>query len=56
MKLYYFNFEIQPIENGIGLQDFFKSVEQKTSEGNSKHESVFNKIALELAKEDCPIS
>jgi hypothetical protein len=44
----------QAIENGIGLQDFFKSIEQKTSEGNGKYASVFNKIALELAKGVAP--
>jgi hypothetical protein len=44
----------QAIENGIGLEDFFKSVEQKTSEGNSKYASMFNKIALELAKGIAP--
>lgn len=44
----------QAIENGIRLQDFFKSVEQKTSESYSKNVSVFNKIALELAKGIAP--
>ncbi len=44
----------QAIENGIGLQDFFKTIEQKTSEGSNKYASVFNKIALELAKGIAP--
>ncbi len=44
----------QAIEKGIGLQDFFKTIEQKTSEGSNKYASVFNKIALELAKGIAP--
>lgn len=44
----------QAIESGIGLKDFFKSIEQKTSESNSKYASVFNKIALELEKGTAP--
>lgn len=44
----------QAIESGIGLKDFFKSIEQKTSESNSKYVSVFNKIALELEKGTAP--
>jgi hypothetical protein len=44
----------QAIENGIGLKDFFKTIEQKTSEGSNKYASVFNKIALELAKGIAP--
>lgn len=44
----------QAIENGIGLQDFFKSVEKKTSDSNSKYASVFNMIALELEKGVAP--
>jgi hypothetical protein len=44
----------QAIESGIGLQDFFKSIEQKTSETNTKHASVFNKIAFELEKGNPP--
>lgn len=44
----------QAIENGIGLQDFFKTIEQKTSEGSNKYASVFNKIALELSKGIAP--
>lgn len=39
----------QAIEMGIGLQDFFKSIEQKTSQTNSKYASVFNKIGTDLA-------
>jgi hypothetical protein len=44
----------QAIENGIGLQDFFKSIEQKTSESSNKYASVFNRIALELSKGIAP--
>lgn len=44
----------QAIENGFGLQDFFKSIEQKTSQTNSKYASVFNKIATELEKGNAP--
>jgi hypothetical protein len=44
----------QAIENGIGLQDFFKSIEQKSFEGNSKYSSVFDKIAHELARGIAP--
>jgi len=44
----------QAIENGIGLQDFFKTIEQKASAATSKFASVFNKIALELAKGIAP--
>jgi len=44
----------QAIENGIGLQDFFKSIELKTSEDSNKNASVFNKIALELSKGIAP--
>lgn len=38
----------QAIENGFSLTDFFKSIEQKSSAGNNKYSSVFNKIAVEL--------
>jgi hypothetical protein len=44
----------QAIENGIGLQEFFKTIEQKTIEGRNKYASVFNKIALELVKGIAP--
>lgn len=44
----------QAIENGIGLQDFFKTIELKTSEDSNKNASVFNKIALELSKGIAP--
>jgi len=44
----------QAMENGIGLKEFFKTIEQKTSEGISKYASVFNKIALELSKGIAP--
>jgi hypothetical protein len=44
----------QAIENGIGLQDFFKSIEQKTSQSKAQNASVFNKIALELGKGTAP--
>lgn len=44
----------QAIEKGIGLQDFFKSLEKKTSEENNKYASVFNKIALNLTKGIAP--
>jgi hypothetical protein len=44
----------QAIENGIGLQDFFKTIEQKTSEISNKYASVFNRIALELSKGIAP--
>lgn len=40
----------QAIENGFGLTDFFKSIEQKISAVNNKYSSVFNKIAVELEK------
>ncbi len=39
----------QAIEMGIDLQDFFKSIEQKSSQTNSKYASVFNKIGNDLA-------
>jgi hypothetical protein len=42
------------IENGIGLLDFFKTIQQKTTERSNKYASVFNKIALELAKGIAP--
>ncbi|MBS0646126.1 MAG: AIPR family protein [Verrucomicrobia bacterium] len=44
----------QAIENGFGLNDFFKSIEQKTSVVNNKYSSVFNKIAVELEKGVAP--
>jgi len=44
----------QAIENGFGLTDFFKSIEQKTSAVNNKYSSVFNKIAVELEKGVAP--
>jgi hypothetical protein len=44
----------QAIENGIGLQDFFKTIEQKASAATNKYASVFNKIALELVKGIAP--
>lgn len=44
----------QAIENGFGLQELFKTIEQKTSESNNKYASVFNKIALELEKGKAP--
>ena len=44
----------QSMENGIGLKEFFKTIEQKTSEGISEYASVFNKIALELSKGIAP--
>lgn len=44
----------QAIENGIGLQDFFKTIEQKTSESSNKYASVFNRIALDLSKGIAP--
>lgn len=44
----------QAIEKGIGLKDFFKTIEQKTSEGSNKYAYVFNKIALELSKGIAP--
>ncbi len=40
----------QAIERGIGLQDFFKSIEQKSSQTNSKYASVFCKIGNDLTK------
>jgi hypothetical protein len=42
------------IENGIRLQDFFKSIEHKTSQTNKKYALVFNKIATELEKGNAP--
>jgi hypothetical protein len=44
----------QAVENGIGLQDFFKTIELKTSEYSNKNTSIFNKIALELTKGIAP--
>jgi hypothetical protein len=44
----------QAIENGIRLKDFFKTIEQKTSQASNKYASVFNKIALELEKGIAP--
>lgn len=44
----------QAIENGFGLTDFFKSIEQKASAVNNKYSSVFNKIAVELEKGVAP--
>jgi len=44
----------QAIENGIGLQDFFKTIEQKTSESSKKYASIFNRIALDLSKGIAP--
>lgn len=44
----------QAIENGFGLTDFFKSIEQKTSAVNNKYSSVFNRIAVELEKGVAP--
>lgn len=44
----------QAIEKGIGLQDFFKSIEQKQSQESSKYASVFNKIALGLTQGIAP--
>jgi hypothetical protein len=44
----------QAIENGFGLTELFKSMEQKFSAGNSKYLSVFSKIAVELGKGIAP--
>ncbi len=44
----------QAIENGIGLLDLFKSIEQKASESTNMFASVFNKIAVELSKGIAP--
>jgi hypothetical protein len=44
----------QAIENGFGLKDFFKTIEQKMSVNNNKYASVFNRIALELSKGIAP--
>lgn len=44
----------QAIENGFGMTDLFKSIEKKSSAVNSKHSSVFNKIAVELEKGVAP--
>lgn len=53
LKLIIFKYN-HAIENGIGLQDFFKTIQQKTSERSNKYASVFNKIALELANGIAP--
>jgi len=44
----------QAIEKGIGLQDFFKTIENTTSGSSNKYASVFNRIAHELAKGIAP--
>jgi hypothetical protein len=45
----------QAIENGIDFQDFFKTIEKKTAEEKSKYTSVFNLIAVNLAKGIAPL-
>jgi hypothetical protein len=45
----------QAIENGIDLQDFFKTIKQETSESSNKYASVFNRIALDLSKGFAPL-
>jgi hypothetical protein len=40
----------QAIEKNIDLKDFFNSFVKKTANVNSKYESIFNRIALELSK------
>jgi hypothetical protein len=44
----------QAIENGIGIKDFFKTIEKKSSELNNKYAPYFNKIAIELEKGTAP--
>ncbi len=44
----------QAIEKGIRLQDFFKTIEHTTPGSSNKYASVFNRIALELAKGIAP--
>jgi hypothetical protein len=44
----------QAIENGIGLQDFFKTIEKKSIGNKTKYASVFNIIALNLVKGIAP--
>jgi hypothetical protein len=44
----------QAIENGFRLTDFFKSIQQDTSDVNNKYSSVFNNIAVELEKGVAP--
>lgn len=53
LKLFILKYN-QAIENGISLQDFFKSFEKNASESNSKYASVFSKIAFELEKGIAP--
>jgi hypothetical protein len=44
----------QALEKGIRLQDFFKTIEHTTPGSSNKYASVFNRIALELAKGIAP--
>lgn len=44
----------QALESGIGIQDFFKSIEKRATSESHKYTSVFNKIALELTKGNAP--
>lgn len=44
----------QAMENGIPIQDFFKTIEQKNPDSSSKIAPVFNNIALKLTKGIAP--
>ena len=44
----------QAIENGIGLQFIFKTIEHKTSELGNNLTLIFNRIAHELSKGNAP--
>jgi hypothetical protein len=44
----------QAIENGIGLLDFFKTIEKKSFAEKRKYTSIFNTIALNLSKGIAP--
>jgi hypothetical protein len=44
----------QAMENGISIQDFFKTIEQQNPNSSSKISPVFNNIALQLTKGIAP--
>ena len=44
----------QAVENGIDIQDYFKTIEKKSALENNKYASAFSRIALNLKKGAAP--
>lgn len=44
----------QAVENGVGLRDYFRTIEKKAGDESNKYASTFNTIALNLTKGIAP--